>query len=103
MADITMRLDDTLELDTIIKESDLASDSVSFDSNKFNSTGIQTHTEIFSPQEAGTYSIEVSGQELTVKLTDPSKISDTVLPEDLVAWYRFEDGDGRDYASNSEK
>jgi len=29
-------------------------------------------------------------------------IPDSVLTQDLVAWYRFEDGDARDYASNKE-
>jgi hypothetical protein len=29
-------------------------------------------------------------------------IADSALTQDLVAWYRFEDGDARDYASNAE-
>ncbi len=29
-------------------------------------------------------------------------IPDSVLTQDLLAWYRFEDGDARDYASNAE-
>jgi len=35
-------------------------------------------------------------------LFSASPIPDSALTQDLVAWYRFEDGDARDYASSSE-
>jgi hypothetical protein len=31
-----------------------------------------------------------------------AEIPDSVLTQDMIAWYRFEDGDARDYASSSE-
>lgn len=49
--DIEMSLDDTLELDTIIKESTVASDSVTVkdgtEGSDFNSKGIETNTYIY--------------------------------------------------------
>jgi len=42
--------------------------------------------------------ITIDGQQAA----DFSLIPDSVRTEELVAWYRFEDGDGRDYASNAE-
>jgi len=40
--------------------------------------------------------------EVTVDGTQVFGIPDSVLTQDLLAWYRFEDGDARDYASNAE-
>jgi len=42
--------------------------------------------------------ITIDGQQAA----DLSGIPDSALTQELVAWYRFEDGDGRDYASNAE-
>ena len=94
MADITMSLDDTLELDTIIKESTEATDPISYDTNKFKSDGIQKHTGILKPQNTGTYTININGQELVVEVTG-SSIPDK---KDLKAWYdatklSYSDGD----------
>ena len=81
--DITMSLDDTLELDTIIKKSNIASNPVGTikyegsNSTVHNYSGIQTNTYIFDPQQSGTYTIPVNGQELTVEVTNPSTIPDT--------------------------
>ena len=83
MSDIQMSLDDTLELDTIIEESTRASNPIGTvkyegsDSTVHNSTGIQTNTFIFDPQEAGKYTIPVNGQELTVNVTKASAIPDS--------------------------
>jgi len=51
--------------------------------------------------------ITIDGTEVTEVTADGevvfgSAIPDSVLTQDLVAWYRFEDGDARDYASSSE-
>lgn len=51
MPDITISLDDTLELDAIIKESSSIDNVVSYDSSKFDLNGIQTHTGIFNPKK----------------------------------------------------
>lgn len=63
MADITMSLNDTLELDTIIEESSRASDLVTItdgtEGQDFNSNGIRTDTYIFDPINSGTYSIYI--------------------------------------------
>lgn len=80
MADITMSLDDTLELDTIIKESTEAISSISVEKGgSHNINGIQTHTGIFDPVDPGDYILDINGQELTVKVKDPSNIPDTVI------------------------
>jgi len=42
--------------------------------------------------------ITIDGQQAA----DLIGIPDSALTQDLVAWYRFEDGDARDYASNAE-
>jgi hypothetical protein len=109
MADITMSLDDTLELDTIIEKSRRASNPIGTikevdDGTTHNDdiNGFQTHTAVFDPSKSGTFKIPINGQELTIKVTDPIDIPASTLTEDLVAWYRFEDGDARDYASSSE-
>jgi hypothetical protein len=83
MTDITMSLDDTLELDTIIRESSVPLNPVTdvkyegSDSTVHNSTGLQTNTYIFEPEKSGNYTITVNGQELTIKVTDPSTIPDS--------------------------
>lgn len=80
MADITMSLNDTLELDTIIKESADATVPITVadgtEGTDFDLDGIQTHTGIFNPTNSGTYNINIKGQELTVKVTKPSNIPD---------------------------
>jgi hypothetical protein len=81
MADITISLDDTLELDTIIKKSTSADNPVTYNSNEFNFTGIQTHTGIFDPKKSGTNNITINGQTLTVKVTEPTNIPNSVLTE----------------------
>lgn len=102
MADITMSLDDTLELDAIVQKWEDPNNIVSDDDNNFDMSGFQTNTRVLDPQNAGTYDITINGQTLTVKVTDPIDIPASALTEDLVAWYRFEDGDARDYASSIE-
>lgn len=101
MADITMSIDDTLELDAIIEKSNSIKNAITYDSNEFELTGIQTHTGIFDPNKTGTHSIEINGQTLTVRVVDKGGISDVIKSENLVSWQRFEDGDARDYASDS--
>jgi hypothetical protein len=85
MVDITMSLNDTLELDTIIRESNVPKNPVGpikyegSDSTNHNLTGIQTNTAIFDPQESGNYTIPINGQELTIKVTETSTIPETGL------------------------
>lgn len=84
--DIKMSLYDTLELDTIIKESSIASnpigtikyDSVD-DSSKYNLEGIETHTSVFDPNDSGIFTVPINGQELKIKVTDPSNISSSTV------------------------
>lgn len=63
MADITMSLNDTLELDTIIKESADATVPITVadgtEGTDFDLDGIQTHTGIFNPTNSGTYNINI--------------------------------------------
>jgi hypothetical protein len=83
MTDITISLDDILELDTIIEASGKASDPVKItdgtEGTDFDLEDIQTHTSIFNPTNPGTYNIEVNGQKLTIKVLDPKNIPDTLV------------------------
>lgn len=91
MADITMRLDDTLELDTIIKEDSSAVNPIGTvtkisDNSTYNNVfdGFQTKTAVFNPPESGEFKIPVNGQELIVKVRDPAP------PNRGVSYYEFE-------------
>lgn len=90
MADITMSLDDTLEIDTIIEESSKPLSPVTvtngIDGTDFNSKGINTGTYVFDPISSGTYNLNINGQELTVEVTDPSTIPDTVIKDAVSRW-----------------
>lgn len=102
MADISMSLDDTLELDTIIKTSSIAQDPIGTitysgpNTKDYNMNGIETHTSVFDPQQAGTYTISVNGQELLVEVTNPSTI-----PDSGVFRYDFEDNSDTSTAIDS--
>jgi len=100
--DIEMSLDDTLELDSVVKEWNPPTEFVNINGGSYTKTGIQTNTIVFDPDESGIFEININGQNLKIRVIDPSNIPESVLTEDLVVWYRFEDGDSTDYASNSE-
>lgn len=72
MTDITIRLDDKIELDTIVKESNEAFKSVSGVDSSFEKSSIQTHTGILNPTQPGEYTITINGQQLSIKVLDPS-------------------------------
>lgn len=72
--DIEMSLDDTLELDAIMKEWSPNTDLVEVSGGTYNSKGLQTNTFIFDPQESRTYKIKINGQELSVKVRDSNSI-----------------------------
>lgn len=78
-----MSLDDVLELDTIIEQSNKASDPIKVkdgsEGTDFNLEEIQTHTTIFNPTNPDTYNISINGQELTIKVLDPSNIPDKLV------------------------
>lgn len=91
---IEMSTDDTLELDAIIKEWNATSSSVvgdikyeGGDSTSHSLSGLQTNTAIFDPQDAGTYTIPINGQELSVKVTDAN-----ALPDEWVNNFESQDG-----------
>lgn len=82
MPDITMSLDDTLELDTIIQKSDIALDPVTISSDNngnYNINGFEKHTGVFDPVDPDIYTIDINGQTLTIKVTDPNNIPDSGL------------------------
>lgn len=69
--DIEMNVDDTLEIDTIIKNSSDATKNMGITSNNnsnYNINGIQTHTGIFDPEEADVYTINVNGKKLKINV-----------------------------------
>lgn len=96
MPDITMSLDDTLEIDTIIEESTRASEPITEikyegnQTNDYNSRGIQTHTEVFEPKKSGNYTITVNGQDISIDVKSPRSIPSTVVES-------FEDGSNDEY------
>jgi hypothetical protein len=99
MADITMSLDDTLELDTIIKESTEATKPISIEEpadftegTDFDLDGIQKHTGLFNPSKSGDYKLNINGQILSVKVTE-------MIPETVID--NFEDQDLSEYTNGS--
>lgn len=104
--DLKISVNGRLELDTIIEKSDKPIEPIGniqyngSQSTKHNLEAFQKGTVIFNPQEPGLYKIPVNNQTISIKVTSPNTIPSSTLTQDLVAWYRFEDGDARDYASN---
>lgn len=100
MADITMSVDDTLELDALIKESNKPENIINVtdgaEGTDFDLGGIQTHTGIFNPKNTGTYNIEINGQKLKIKVTDPSTV-----PESGVSRFRFENDLSNEWSDNT--
>lgn len=76
MSDITMSLDDTLELDAIIQNVTNTKEDAIFDSSKFNVSEIQTNTLIFKPQDSGTHDITINGQTLSIEVIDTKGLPD---------------------------
>lgn len=95
---ISMKVDETLELDYLVEQinSDAANIKTKPDNVTTSLNYIKTESTIFNPPDSGTYEIEISGQIITVEVID---IPDSTLTQDLIAWYRFEDGDARDYTA----
>lgn len=84
-----MSLDDTLELDAIVKKWDDPNNIVSVsDKESLKLSGFQTNTRVINPQEPGNYTITVNGQELTVKVTDQSTIPNvSMFQSPIYQWY----------------
>lgn len=95
---ISMKIDETLELDYLVEK--INSNAANIKSEPENVSAsldhIKTESTIFDPPDSGTYEIKISGQIITIEVID---IPDSTLTQDLIAWYRFEDGDARDYTS----
>lgn len=87
MSDITLSLDDTLELDEIIQEWSRTDSNLNLngDESSFDISGLQTKTSILNPQEPGEYTITINGQDLSVEVTDPSTIPNNPI-------YNYESG-----------
>lgn len=61
MADLTMNLNETLELDVLVEEWNDPNNIVE-ENNGFQMSGVSTKTKILNPTEAGTYDISVNGE-----------------------------------------
>jgi hypothetical protein len=62
MVDIEIGLNDTLELDAIIKKWDDPNNIVSVsDKESLNLSGFKTNTRVIDPQDPGNYTITVNG------------------------------------------
>lgn len=71
--DLTMNLDDTLELDAVIQEWGSVGNVANVKTTKdYNIEGLQTNTVIFDPEESGTHKIEINGQILKINVRDTS-------------------------------
>lgn len=85
--DIEMGIDDTLEMDTIIKKSSLSKDPIQVKtSKKYNLYGFQTHTGVFDPQESGDHKLVVNGQSILINVIDNREIPDSIAsrgPDDV--------------------
>lgn len=90
-----MSLDDTLELDEIIQEWSRNNSNLNLngDESSFDISGIQTKTSILNPKETGDYTITINGQELSVKVTSPSTIPDSVVTRYNPDSLNLSDGD----------
>jgi hypothetical protein len=81
MAGIKMNPDETLEIDTIIKEDSNAVDPISNITHRKEETdhiddfiGFQTKTSVFDPPKPGLYDIKINGQDLTIKVINPNNM-----------------------------
>lgn len=73
--DLTMNLNDTLELDAIIQEWNSINDIANVKTTKNHSIkGIQTNTVIFDPEDSGTHKIDINGQILKINVQDKSGV-----------------------------
>jgi hypothetical protein len=75
MTDITISLNDKLELDTIIKKSNIASNPLTVTSNKdYSLSEMETHTVVFDPEEPGEHNIDINGQKLSIKVLSTNNL-----------------------------
>lgn len=99
--DIEMNVDDVLELDTIIKDSNIASDPIEnikhqgSDSTSHNLSTIETHTSIFDPKDSGEYTIKINGQDLFINVLDST---DSVVLDYIASKF---DGSTTNWSSSS--
>lgn len=98
---ITISIDETLELDYSVER--ISSEAIDITKPSENDPTsidyISTETGIFNPQRSGTYQLDVNGQTIEI---DVIRIPSSALNQRLEAWYRFEDGDARDYTATLE-
>jgi hypothetical protein len=99
---ITMDVDETLELDYLIEE--ISRDKIKITNEPTADSSsvsyISRETGVFNPSETGVHKLDIDGQVVEVQVID---IPDSALTQDLVAWYRFENGDARDYTATLEE
>lgn len=98
MADITMSLDDTLELDTIIQQDSTAVNPIGTvteindgSTHNNNLSGFQKKTAIFDPPKSGVFKIPINGQELKVEVIDSSTIQDSEANQKLIHRWVLDD------------
>lgn len=96
MVDITMSVDDTLEIDAIIQNWDAKSDNTInvTEGTDYNLSGFQTRTGVFNPQSSGNYTITVNSQTLSIKVNDSTNVPSNSVDT-------FEDGNIDEYNTYS--
>lgn len=80
---ITMNVNETLELDYLIEEVSRDTITVSKDPKGSNINYVSKETGIFDPQGTGTYELNIDGQTIEIEVTD--------RPENGVARWPFDD------------
>jgi hypothetical protein len=88
---ITMGVDDTLEMDYIVKQ--ISDDTIEVTSdhstNSYSINYLNKQVGVFDPMETGTYKLDINGQTIEIEVTDiPDSEADSKL---LHRWHLSED------------
>jgi hypothetical protein len=93
---ITMNVDDTLEMDYIVQQ--ISDDTIEVTSdqstNSYSINYLNKQVGVFDPMETGTYKLEINGQTIEIEVTD--------IPDSVVSRWRFEDDSETSTAIDSE-
>lgn len=82
MSDINITLDETVEIDTVIKKLKKSKNNIEIeDRSDYDLSVLQTQTGIFNPKGTGEYQLKINGQELTINVTD----SNSYTPDSSIA------------------
>jgi hypothetical protein len=109
---ISMNINDTLEIDYLVEE--ISSDSVNVSDEPSSGAStldyIATETSVFNPSETGTYKLDINGQTVEIEVTDIPDSGDlhsrydapslSLSDGDKVSLFTDETGNGYDLSAN---